>query len=395
MAVHESQRAPQRRDLRRVWRILRPFLIIAISIAVLCVALSIGYEYVMDHYIRPVDAADDTPVEVEIPRGSGPSSIASVLYGDGDEGLLIRSKTAFKIYIDFSGKRSKLRAGSYTFSRNMSIVEIVNKLASGEGSNSQEVVTVRLTEGMTVRDMADMLEAKGAIKSAADFEAICQHAEGFENFILAVESDRQEGRVYALEGYLFPDTYKFYRGDGDRNVINKMLARFNEVVTGEDVERAEELGMTIDQIVTLASIIEKEAKTQDFARVSAVLHNRLRQNIALRSDATVIYTLGTTNLYLNETQLKTDTPYNTHLYKGLPVGPICNPGKAAIIAALNPDPLYVAENYLYFTLKGPESGELVFTKTAEEHLKETEKYVEQWKEYDERNRQAQDQNQTP
>lgn len=373
--------------LQRFWRILRPFLTIAISVGAIAFVIFLGYEFVMNQFLRPVDIVDNTPVQIEIARGSGPSSIAAALYGEDEDNRLIRSKTAFKIYIDFSGKRSKLRAGTYTFSRNMNIIEIVNKLASGDGSNSQEVVTVRLTEGMTLSDMAKLLASSGVVDSAADFEALSQNAEGFDNFVLAVQSDAQEGRVYALEGYLFPDTYKFYRGDGERNVINKMLARFNEVITGEEVERAEELGMTLDQVVTLASIIEKEAKTVDFARVSAVFHNRLRQDMALRSDATVKYVLGTTRLYLNESQLATDTPYNTHLYKGLPVGPICNPGKAAIIAALNPDPIYVAENYLYFTLKEPESGELVFTKTAEEHLSEAAKYVDQWKAYDAENAQ--------
>lgn len=140
--------------------------------------------------------------------------------------------------------------------------------------------------------------------------------------------------------------------------------------------------MTMDEVFTLASMIEKEAKTADFARVSAVFHNRLKLGMTLGSDVTVKYVSGSEKMVLSSSDLSVESPYNTYTRKGLPVGPICNPSMDAVVAALYPDEQYVAQKYLYFCSKDPNSGELYFSKTQEEHDAAVAMYRPLWEEYD-------------
>ncbi len=132
----------------------------------------------------------------------------------------------------------------------------------------------------------------------------------------------------------------------------------------------------------MASVIEKEAKEKDFSAVSAVFHNRLKAGMKLESDVTVHYITGDHKFVLTEAELKTNSPYNTYLYKGLPPGPICNPGRKAIQAALYPDEMMVAEKYLYFCAKEPSSGELYFSRTLEEHERAVAAYAPLWQKFD-------------
>lgn len=140
--------------------------------------------------------------------------------------------------------------------------------------------------------------------------------------------------------------------------------------------------MTMDEVFTLASMIEKEAKTADFAKVSSVFHNRLKQNMTLGSDVTVKYVSGSEKMVLSGSDLSVESPYNTYTRKGLPVGPICNPSMDAVVAALYPDEQYLAQKYLYFCSKDPNSGELYFSKTQEEHDAAVAMYRPLWEEYD-------------
>jgi UPF0755 protein len=146
----------------------------------------------------------------------------------------------------------------------------------------------------------------------------------------------------------------------------------------------EDIGMTMDEVITLASMIEKEAKTADFKKVSAIFHNRLNSGMTLGSDVTIKYVTGTSRMSLNSEDLKVNSRYNTYTYAGLPIGPICNPSAAAIEAALYPDESFVAEKYLYFCSKDPDTGELYFSKTLAEHEAAVSIYAPLWKAYDEK-----------
>lgn len=364
---------------KKIWIKIRPVAVVVLSFVIVAVICFGVYNKIMAKYLKPITVKNQNEITVEIKSGWGTSRIANALYGDSEDNRLIQSKAMFKVYVDFVGKGKKMRAGTYTFNQGDSLPEIVSKIAGGNSIQARSI-KFTLTEGMTVEDMAERLVLDGAISSTDEFLALCKTGAGFEGFDIPEDSLGQ--RHYALEGYLFPDTYEVYEGTPIQEVVERLLLRFNGVMEASYYERMEELDMTQDQIITMASIIEKEAQTDDFSKVSSVLHNRLKNDIPLQSDATIRYELDVSTISLTKEQLAKESPYNTHLHKGLPIGPICNPGKAAIEAALYPDQTLLDENYLYFTLTEPTSGRLVFTKTLEEHNEEVQKYKFLWEEYD-------------
>lgn len=339
--------------------------------------------YINEKYIAPVDRGSDEVITVNIPRGSGPSKIANILEENG----LIRSTAVFKLYLDLNDKGSKLMAGTYDFSPSMSIEEIVDKMIVNSTGGTAKFT---LTEGSNIDRLATVLVNKGAILDKNAFLEATQDAEKYKSYdfiskMLETSSAKNGTRKYALEGYLFPDTYIVYKNATPDEVIEKMLTQFDNIFSSEYILRAEELDMSIDEVVTMASIIEKEGRSEDFAKVSAVFHNRLKEGMPLQCCSTVQYILGINKLNLSAEDTSVESPYNTYKYKGLPAGPICNPGKAAIEAALYPDETYVKENYLYFCSSDPETGSLVFSKTLDEHNANVEKYRPLWQEYDQKN----------
>jgi UPF0755 protein len=238
---------------------------------------------------------------------------------------------------------------------------------------------------MTVEDMVNKLSSEGLLKNKEELLKTLKSGEGYNDCDTIKELKNKDKRNYAMEGYLFPDTYEYYLSATDEEIVNKLVKRFDAVFDDEMKARAKKLGMTVDQIVTLASIIEREGKAADFTKISAVLHNRLKKDMALQCDTTIKYVTGNKHIVLDGDELKVDTLYNTYTYKGLPPGPICNPGKSALHAALYPDEKYVEEKYLYFITADPEKGNLVFSKTLDEHNKAVKKYRPLWEAYDKKN----------
>ena len=363
----------------KIWRILRPVAAALLSVGLVTLAMIGAIRFVLSHFVYPVDADDNTPIQVVIPAGSSASRIASILYnarGQDEPGLIV-STASFKVYVDFTGKANALRAGTYVLSRNMTIPEIVNILCAG--NEARRVTRFTIPEGYTAEQIAQALFEAGILEDQEEFLALCKDGTlltvGYLD-LLQNASDRR----YALEGYLFPDTYEVYENASAADILKKMLNRFAVVFTEEDADRAKALNLTTDQVMTLASMIEKEAAAdEDFARVSAVFHNRLRQGMAMESCATLSYALGVKKYTFTESEIATVSPYNTYRNKGLPVGPICNPGRAAIEAALYPSEEYLAEGYLYFCNMNPkQTNRLVFSRTYEEHRQNVVKYSPFW-----------------
>lgn len=381
--------APRLSTGQKVWRIFRPFVILACSLAIVLGVAWKGFDFLLDRFVRPVNPENPQTITLEITRGMSTSSIANALYdtdGDGSE-RLIRNKAIFKIYVDFMGKGGNLKSGTYEFDQSMGIPQIVDMLCAGDGK-VREVMTIKITEGLNVESMARALVAQGALENTEEFLRLCNEPEEFADYINPQEFEDVQERRYLLEGYLFPDTYEIYKGESASSIIARMLRRYNEILTVSDAERAQELGMSMDEVMTLASLIEKEARSGDFEKVSAVFHNRLKEGMLLQSCPTVQYVLGIRNYVLTAEQVAVDSPYNTYKYKGLPAGPICNPGRAAITAALYPEEEYLNDGYLYFCLEVPYdpavegSGNLAFAKTLEEHNENVAKYKEGWLEHD-------------
>ncbi|MDS1030032.1 endolytic transglycosylase MltG [Bacillota bacterium LX-D] len=294
---------------------------------------------------------------VHIPKGSSTLEIAILL----EKKQVIKSNIAFVAYYKIFGKDKKLKAGYYMLDSRSSTPQIIDKLNSGDIS----VINVTIPEGYNVKQISDVFSAKGIINKSK-FLTLAKNGD-FKYPFLPTKNNKNS---YRLEGFLFPDTYQIKVGSTEKEIIEMMLDRFAEVFTKKDQEKAARMNLSSVKIITLASIIEKEAKLAvDRPVISSVFHNRLNKGMRLESCATIQYLLGKPKTKLSYDDLKIVSPYNTYLHKGLPPGPIASPGKAAIRAALYP----ARTDYLYFLAKS--NGAHVFSKTLEEHVLAKEKYI--------------------
>ncbi len=224
---------------------------------------------------------------------------------------------------------------------------------------ARETVRVTIPEGYTVDEIIELLISNGVGQKEDYINAIQNHDYNYR-FVEAIKAEPD--RKYRLEGYLFPDTYEFFTDENEISVINKMLSNFEIKFNAIYYDRAEELGMSVDELVILASILEKEAKNPaDLPLMSSVFHNRLKSSMRLDSDATVVYLLDERKATLTPEELSIDDKYNTRKYKGIPPGAISNPGIEAINAAFYPE----STKYYYFLT--PTSGETVYSRTESEH----------------------------
>ena len=363
-----------------VWYVLRPILV---GLTVLVLVIGIGmtvWNKLYGSFLAPVDETDPTEYAFAISSGESLNRVATNLENAG----LIRNRSVFKYYCDFAGMSQKIQVGSYSIRKGMTMTEIADLLTTGDGN--PRVRNITLIPGETVEEFAAKLVRNGVLEKADTFLAACKDGKAFREYYYiedVLTSGQPEKRKYVLEGYLSPNTYEVYVTATEEEIIRKLLSQTEAAFPVENQERADELGMTMDQVLTLASLIEKEAKESDFARVSAVFHNRLKQGMKLESDVTIHYITGVRKMALSESDLTVSSPYNTYQVKGLPLGPICNPSPAAIRAALYPDEGMVNEKYLYFCAKEPESGELYFSKALDQHRRAVEIYAPYWQKYDE------------
>lgn len=271
--------------------------------------------------------------ELLIPEGSSFRTVAAELKKNG----LITDKTTFIILGKLKGVTRKIRTGFYSFHTGMKPLDIIEILRRGKIIEYQVV----LPEGFDIEKVADAVSKSGVV-TREEFMAKAKNPEYVKGLGL-------EGNT--LEGYLFPATYFFPKGITVDGMIKQMVSKYHAVFNDSLKARAEEIGMTELQVVTMASLIEKEsAVDSERLLISAVFHNRLKQGIPLQCDPCVIYALQRHGKYfgdLNKKNLRFKDPYNTYVYKGLPPGPIGNPGKQSIAAALYPADV----DYIYFVSK--------------------------------------------
>jgi UPF0755 protein len=284
---------------------------------------------------------------VEIPPGAGPAAIGRRLTDAG----VIRDRLSFRVALWRSGQARRLQAGEYRFDRPMSAREVIDKIARGD------VFLRPLTfpEGLTIRQMSQIFEREGA-GTAAEFVKAAQNA------ALVRDIDPAAGD---LEGYLFPNTYSLPRRTTAVDLVQRMVTAFRDALTQDLVERAAARGLSVRELVSLASLVEKEtAKPEERPLVAAVYHNRLKIGMGMQCDPTVIYALERAGRYtgnLTREDLRFDSPYNTYRYAGLPPGPIAAPGRASLAAAASPADV----PYLYFVSRN--DGSHVFSTTLDEH----------------------------
>jgi UPF0755 protein len=362
-----------------LWKVLRPVLVtVTVLVLVTGICMTV-WNKLYGEFAAPVDTQDDTEYVFEITSGQSLNRVSANLEDAG----LIRNKTIFKYYCDFAGMGQKIQVGTYTLRKDMTIQEIAEQLTAGDGNPLVRNLT--LIPGETVEDFAAKLVKNGVFQNADYFLELCRTGTAFKDYYYIADvlsGGNAAVRKYVLEGYLAPNTYEVYTNATEEEIIRKLLSQTEAAFPEDYQDQAEALGMSMDEILTLASLIEKEAKESDFARVSAVFHNRLKAGMKLESDVTIHYITGIRRMALTESDLKQNSPYNTYQNRGLPPGPICNPSPKAIRAALYPDETLTAGKYLYFCAKEPESGELYFSRTLEEHERAVAVYSPLWQKYD-------------
>ncbi|MGE5633281.1 MAG: endolytic transglycosylase MltG [Caulobacteraceae bacterium] len=303
--------------------------------------------------LKPVSAAGSSETkEIVIPKGSSLKAVSRILKDEN----VIKNSAVFDLYCKINKKADKIKAGKYKIENSMSVPEVVDTIVSGKAL----IDTVKLTipEGYNLEQIKEKIKALGVVNSDS-IEAALDANKYKYDFIAAIP-DRGDKK---LEGYLFPDTYEIYKDTNAEAIVNKMLERFNSVFSEKYINRAKELNMTVDQVITLASIIEREAKLDSERKtISAVFHNRLKKGMMLQSCATVQYLLKEQKEVLTYKDLEIESPYNTYKHAGLPPGPIASPGLKSIEAALYPEDA----DYLYFVANN--DGSHVFSRTYNEHL---------------------------
>ncbi|MGL5716999.1 MAG: endolytic transglycosylase MltG [Paraclostridium sp.] len=330
------------------------FKVISITIIAL-VLLAIGYVFIQ---IGPYDKSSKKEVVVEIPSGSSVTQVSETL----EANKLIKNKLLFKLVNKFKQDNSGVKAGKYLLSPKYSNSEILDILISGKVYN--DGIKVTIPEGSTYKEVIKYLTDKGIGKSENYEELINDPKEFYKEYKFLNEED-----IINLEGFLYPDTYYFDKESTEEEVLSIMLKRFDEVYTQEFKTKQEEMGLTLQEIINLASIVEKEAvKDEDRAKIASVFYNRIDIDMPLQSDATIQYIFEERKGIVYYSDLEIDSPYNSYKNKGLPPTPIANPGVKSIESTLNP----IESEYLYFvaTIEGGNN----YSKTYEEHLKYVEEY---------------------
>jgi len=304
------------------------------------------------YYLVFLDSYSNETKIVEIPKGSTLRKIGGIL----KDNKLIRNKTLFLVSAYLNGKSNSLKAGEYEIHSGSSLESIIKKFANGDVYLRQ----VTIPEGKSIKETAEIFEKNGFAEKEEFYKLSTDPA-----YVRELTGKN----IATLEGYLFPDTYSFPKSVETKDVIIAMVDNFKRVY--ENLSNRNNTKLSDHEVVILASMIEKETGV-DYERedISAVFHNRLKKGMRMECDPTVIYGMG--DKYkgnIRKKDLLTKTPYNTYQIFGLPAGPIANPGKEALHAALNPSDV----NYLYFVSKG--DGSHYFSTNYRSHVNAVNKYI--------------------
>jgi UPF0755 protein len=330
---------------------IKILLIIVFTFIILLVAGGLFFFLEISSFAKkPFNSADHNRV-FTIKSGQSLNFIAQNL----EQQAIIANQTYFKLFTRFKKSEKKLQAGEYLLSASKTPEQILETLIKGR----VKLYKLTVPEGLNIKEVASLVE-KSSSCNAVDFINLCYNTSFISS--LGVKTN-------TLEGYLFPDTYFFPKNTSCKNVATTMVEHFKSTITNQWQKRAKKLGLSIHEIVTLASIIEKETgDASERPLISSVFHNRLKKNMRLESDPTVIYGIKNFDGNIKRKHLKMVTPYNTYQMRGLPVGPIANPGALSLKAALYP----VQSKYIFFVSKKDTTHK--FSRTLKEHNQAVRKY---------------------
>ena len=322
------------------------------------IVLIVSFFYFLWLISTPV-SVQKTPAYFMVETGETLEDVAKNLKESG----LIKSSSAFKIYAKIRGWQGQLIAGNHLLDKNMSIRVIIRSLTSSDNLKNERSITI--IEGWRIEEIANYLEAN-KIVSKKDFlnEVLTANWQDKYEFLAGIKAK-------TLEGFLFPDTYRIFLNATAEDIVKKMLDNFDSKLTAKMRDDISADGNNIFEVVTLASIIEKEVpQDKDKKLIADVFLKRLKDNIALQSDATINFITGKGQVQPTLDDLKINSPYNTYKYRGLPPGPIANPGLSSLAAAIYPTP-----NPYYYFLTTLDDGTVIYSRTYDEHLKNKAKYL--------------------
>lgn len=372
----ENRKIPIDNRIEEARLVRRIVFILSIIIILLIGGGITGGYYYLKSALQPVAPEDKTTVNIEIPIGSSVGNIARILEENG----IIRDATVFRYYIKFKNE-SGFQAGDYEFSPSMEIKDIIAYLKTGKVIK-EAAFTVTIPEGTQIDQIATIVE-EHTEHSKDDFLAKVNDLAYLESLIekypaILTERILDPELNQPLEGYLYPSTYDFYEEQPTlEQIIEKMLSQ-TEFVLSTYQDKIEAKGYSIHEFLTLSSLIEEEATQKaDREKIASVFYNRMDKGMPLQTDPTVLYALGKHQVGITLNDLKVDSPYNTYVIKGLPIGPIANAGEVSIRAALNP----AKSDALYFYARP--NGEVLFSKTLREHNNIKNKYKDEWEKYKE------------
>lgn len=336
----------------------KKFSFILIILVIVLVAIGIFVFQYINTLGNPLDKNNTEILSVSIPPGSSTNTIGEIL----EDQKVISNAKKFKLLSKLEGNDGKYKAGEYSLSPAMPVKQIMEIIISGESNTSRFTIP----EGLTLKQTADKLADSNLINKDKFIEEI-QHG-NFDYRFMSLLPNKDN----RLEGFLYPETYEIYTTANEHQIINKMLAHFDKLVTDEYYTRASEMGYDMYKIITIASLIERETLvSSEKTIVASVIYNRLAINMPLQIDASVQYALAEHKTRLDYNDLQVDSPYNTYQNTGLPPGPICSPSIESIKAALYPEDT----NYYYYVLSPEKNGSHRFSNTYEEFLKNKKAYI--------------------
>ncbi len=357
-----------------VRKIVVPVILIVLALIFL---IGIALFIYINSSLKAVNKKDDAIVDVEIPLGSSTTQIAQTLKAHD----VIKNERIFKLYTKFKNK-SDFQAGNYELKKSMDIDEVIDELQKGKIMN-EPVHKVTIPEGKTITQIAMIFEKQLDINSekfiakADDKDFLSRLEEQFPKLI--TKEILKEGIKHPLEGYLYASTYEFFEESPDiEHIITTMVEQTAQNI--ESLELDKEIGFSVHEILTLASVIERESKfPEDRPKVAQVFLNRINEGMKLQSDITAAYALDEHKVVMTYDDIAVNSPYNTYLVDALPIGPINSPSKESIEAVIEPEGEAFTQVYFY----ARPNGETFYASTLEEHNKIKKKYEHEWHELNE------------
>ncbi|EDL63329.1 endolytic transglycosylase MltG [Bacillus sp. SG-1] len=327
-----------------------------------------GYMYVKSA-LQPVDEDNNKSVNVEIPIGSGVTSIGNILEENG----IIKNAFIFKYYVKFNNE-SGFQAGNYDLTPAMTLDEIITSLKTGKVMLKAEF-KITIPEGLQLDQIAERIAketpyaTEEVLKKLDDRSYIEELIAKYPD-LLKEEEIMAEAVKHPLEGYLYPSTYPFYEEEPSLEaIIEKMVSQTQDVLTQYETSRVEQ-DLTVHELLTMSSLVEEEATEKaDRGKISSVFYNRLEEGMPLQTDPTVLYALGEHKSRTLYKDLEVESPYNTYKHTGLPPGPIANAGLSSIEAALKPD------NTEYYYFLASQEGTVYYSETLDEHNEKKAEYI--------------------